>query len=241
MDEADQAMKDIERRVRDTGRAEQPGRASDSDQRTREPLPTQQIWAHDARPGSVKGGQTYQFRVRAVIFNRLAGYPERFRDVGNAQVVWIPGEWSDPVEVKIEPSALSFLVSKDVRNEQVSIELYQWFEGVWVKTRPKFGVGDSLALEQRCKVPPLDPNDSYDLALVPFAVDATVVDIDFDRVYRERKRGSGRSGVRFGPQTSACSVVFADSAGRLYERFVPTDKDNPAKRAAADREWSPPK
>lgn len=211
------------------------------DESQREPLPIQQIWVHDAAPGSIESGKTYQYRLRPLIYNRLAGQPDKFRDPHNAQVIWATGEWTEPLEMAIEPSTLFFVTSKDERKDMVSVEFFQWFEGIWVKTRERFGVGQRLAAKERCEVPPLDESTGFDTALVTFEADAAVVDVDFARSYRERKRGTSRTGVKFGPVTTACSVVFVDSAGQLRERFVPTDKSDPGKRAAAARVWKPPR
>ena len=88
----------------------------------RQPLPTQQIWAHDTEPGSIEGGKTYQYRLRPTIFNRLAGEPDKFRDPRDATVLWIPGQWTEPVEVTVEPTTVFFVTSKDPRKHQVAVE-----------------------------------------------------------------------------------------------------------------------
>ncbi|MGD2110210.1 MAG: hypothetical protein PVI86_12580 [Phycisphaerae bacterium] len=242
--DAGQLINDIDRwnfkNVRGGG-APKPVATKEVEAPAREPEDNQQIWVHDAVPGSVEGGKTYQYRVRVVVFNRLAGRPERFRDPQDATVFWIHGPWSDPVEVYIEPTSVMFAASKDTRRDQVAIEIYQWFEGVWVKDRPKFGVGDAVREQTRKPVPSLMQPGKVDHALIDFDPGVSVLDIDFERPYRERKRGTSREGVKFGPPTTACSVVFADAEGRLSERFVPTDKGHPAKRTYANREFKEPR
>jgi hypothetical protein len=242
-EKANQTEKDIRRKKLGPGPGgpPKPPQPEGTDSTKREPLPVQQIWVHDAEPGSVQSGRTYQYRLRPVIYNRQAGQPEKFLDPTNAQIVWIKGPWTEPIEVNIEPSTLFFVTLEKPANATVSAEFFQWFAGVWVKTRQDFGVGQPLSVQTRCDVPALDNPKVADRALVDFKADATVVDIDYGRSYRERKRGTGRAGVKFGPSAVGCSVVFADAAGRLQERFVPTDKGHPDKAAAGSRVWVKPR
>ena len=242
--QAEQAITDITRKLQEkptTVPDPNKGPTAPEGGKQREPLPVQQIWVHDAEPDSVQSGRTYQYRLRPVIYNRLAGEPGRFRDPNNAQVVWIAGPWTDPLEVTVEPSTLFFATLEKQPSGTVSIEFFQWFEGVWVKTREDFRPGQALSVETRCQVPPLEKGKAFELALVTFNGNATIVDIDYARAYRERKRGTGRTGVKLGPAGTGCSVVFVDASGRLQERFVPTDKGNPDKTAAGSRVWTPPK
>ena len=208
----------------------------------RQPLPTQQIWAHDTEPGSVEGGKTYQYRLRPTIFNRLVGEPDKFRDPRDATVLWVPGQWTKPVEITVEPTTVFFVTSKDTRKHQVAVEFYRWFEGVWVKAkRFKFGVGEAIRGQDRCEVPSIHDSTKADRALVEFEAGASVVDVDFDRPYRDRKKGASRTGVKFGSPSTACSAILVDAAGHLQERFVPTEKGHPAKRQYASRVWQKPK
>ncbi|MCH7592259.1 MAG: hypothetical protein IH989_05725 [Planctomycetes bacterium] len=243
MKAAEQAEFDIERR-RKRGRrraaAEVPAAGRGAAQTVRQTQPTQQMWVHDAGPGSVESGKTYQYRMRPTVLNGLAGDPQKFRDKQNAAVVLIAGAWTEPVEVVIPRDTMFFLTSKDKGKGTVKIQFYKWEEGVWVYSRRfAYSVGDDLNGESRCKLPsPDDPSRSYN-ALVDFEVDGTIVDIDFERTYRERKKvSSSRTGVKFATASRACSVVFVDAAGRLYERFVPTDKANPERKAMAGQVWT---
>lgn len=239
--EANQRVSDIDRWNLFQGGGRTPVGKQPVEEDVRQPEPTQLIWAHDAVPGSVEGGKTYQYRLRAVIFNRLAGHPKRFRDPRNGAVLHIPGPWSDPMEVAIEPTTVFFAASKDTRKREIGIEFYKWFEGIWVKAREKFGIGNALSFTRRCAVPALNDPGKADRALVQFDAGLSVVDIGFDRPYRERKKGTTREGVKFGSATAACSIVFADADGRLYERYVTIDKGHPAKRQYAARVWKEPR
>lgn len=235
MKEAEEQQFDIERRRKRKRRspfARNPAAGQEAAEAVRQAQPTQQVWCHDAGPGSVESGKTYQYRMRATILNGFAGEPQKFRDKQNAALVLIAGAWTEPVEVTIPLDTMFFLTSTDKAKETVKFQFYKWEEGVWVESRRfAFSVGDDLKCESRCKLPsPDDPSSSYN-GLVDFEIDGTIVDIDFERTYRERKRvSSSKTGVKFADASKACSVVFADASGRLHERFVKTDKSNPERK-----------
>ncbi len=241
IERAQQTESDVKRRMArgECARGRTTSKEDEEEEAKREPLPIQQIWVHDAKPGSVESGKTYQYRLRPQIYNRLAGQPGKFRNPADAATVYIPGEWSEPVEVSVEPDRLFYVTSKDQRKHQVAVEFYRWFEGIWVKARGKLSVGDVLKLQKRVDVPSWEDPTTAENTQVDFIADATVLDIDFDRDYWERKRGRTRSGIKFNPASKNCCAVFVDSKGRLQERFVATDKGHPHKRAI--RVWSPPR
>lgn len=200
----------------------------------REKLPMQQVWAHDARPGSVESGKTYQYRLRVSIFNRLAAEPTMFKDAENAKVIYLHSEWSEPTQpISISPDTWVFVTSDDERREQVTIEIFRWFEGVWVKNRDKFGIGQRLVTQNRHEVPALD-GDGVDNPTITYDANMTVVDIDHRRSYRPRKRGRGSG---FDPPEQAASVVLIDGNGRLHERIVPNDKSHPSKSTLGSLEF----
>jgi hypothetical protein len=233
---AEQLEGDIKRRllVGGTKPTPRPGPSTPAAEKPkREPSPFQQIWIHDASPGSVASGMTYQYRMRVRILNGLVGFPERFRDPADGTKVFIEGPWSTPVEIRVPPASEFYFTSDDQRNQQVSAELYQWADGVWTKARKAYGIGDKLAYRTRADLPDPDrPGEIY-RPEIDFEVEGAVIDIDFQRPYRERKRGATKTGVKFGAAATDCCVVFVDSSGRLHERFVPTDKGHPG-RAEAD-------
>jgi hypothetical protein len=240
MERAEQVEADVKRKRMKGLCGRRPAASEEGEEESkREPLPVQQMWVHDAKPGSVQSGKTCQYRLRPLIYNRLAGQPDKFRDSVDAATVYIPGEWSQPVEVSIEPDTLFFATNKDQRKQEVAVEFFKWFEGVWVRARIKFRVGDALWGKRRVNVPAWEDPTVAENTEVEFAADATVLDIDFDRDYRERKRGRSRSGVKFSSTSKDCCAVFVDSKGRLRERFVATDKGHPQKRAI--EVWSPPR
>jgi len=234
-DEANLKLADIQRWQNRGGR--RVGAAADD---AKPVLRYQQLWAHDAMIGSVQSGTTYQYRARALIYNRLVAEPTKFENKSDAQVVFISGPWSESVEVEVPSDTHYWVTGENKRKQEVNVEIYKWKEGVWTKSaRFKFGVGDAVSGESRHDLPPWNPGGDPENALIQYSVDAEVVDIDFERRFRERRRGKGRDGVKFASIKKVCSVVLIDSSGRLFERFVPIDKDDPTRRQIVP--YKPPK
>jgi len=244
-EEAEQAERDIKRRNIQY-RQNQPvvvGGEPDAAP-ARERLPAQQVWFIDSGVNAVKGGTTYQYRMRLTLLNRLVGDPPKFRNPADAGTVYVRGPWSEPSRpVAIPDDVEYYIATEDPRDQAVGVKIYRWFSGVWVESR-KFdlGVADLVSGTARTEAPDLEDRTKVDRALVDFETGMAVLDIDFDRRLRERKRGSGRNGVRFGDRAKGvCCVALIGPDGELVERFLPVDKDNPSQRAAQARKWMPPK
>ncbi|MFQ5461468.1 MAG: hypothetical protein ACE5E5_02445 [Phycisphaerae bacterium] len=206
----------------------------------KEKLPTQQMWVHDARPQSIQPGRTYQYRVRPILYNRLAGQPSMFSDPLMAKTVFIKGDWSEPSgPVTFEPATYYYATGSSKRDNVVTVEVYQWFEGQWVKAKPKFRPGARVFTRKRHDVPSQTTLGEVESPLITFDAGVTVVDIDHERMYRNRKRG-GRGSVVLEKPSEVCSVVFVDADGHLHERFVPLDKSNPGKSFNAARVFRAP-
>lgn len=243
---AEQIAKDIERenRIRASLALKETSDEDEIDQPAREKLPIQQVWVNDARPNRVESGKTYQYRIRLNLFNRLAGDPAKFRDPEDAKRIYVAGDWSEPSDpVSVMRDVEFYVVSQDPRDDKVGVRINRWYEGVWVESRKfQLAVGDPVAGRVRAEVPDLEDPRKADRALVDFDGGAVVIDLDFDRLIRERKRGGGREGVRFADRTKGvCAVALVDSHGTLTERFLPIDKEDPSLRAAQSRKWKPSK
>ncbi len=241
MQQADQKRADKEREERRGGpRGAVPGTPVEELPK-REWQPRQQLWAHDASPGSLVPGKTYQYRMRVLLFNRRAGEPLLFRDKSNAQVIWVAGAWSEPTEpITIPPIMGYFLASSDERKEEVTIELFRWFEGIWVRGRGRFGIGQAMRHEERTAVPAWDDPNQVERPMVTFAVDGMIADINFKRDCREPRK-AGKSGVKFPAAGTTTSVVVVDAEGNLRERFLSVDKIHPEIETFRKMLWSPPR
>lgn len=235
--EADQKQKDIKRR----GSA--PATAAGQPLRKPRTLSAQQVvWAHDAAPGSVPSGRTVQYRIRMTLFNRLAGEPLLFRNKEDATQVFVSGPWSEPSDpIDIPVTERFFITACDERKQEVNVEMFRWFDGVWVKTRAKFGIGQKLAITARTPAPSQANPAEADNPEVDFMADASVVDIDFKRPFREAKKGSGKGGVKYPATVTDCAVVLVDKDGQLMERVVGMDKKHPDKDGFDGRVWKPGK
>ncbi len=240
--QAEQLIKDMNRKAQFGGQGGGKGSAQKPKKKKRERLPHQQLWAHDAIEGSIEAGLTYQYRIRAVLFNILAGEPGKFDDPSLSLTVLMEGPWSEPSEpVVIRDTVRYFVTSFNERRKQISVEFFQWWAGVWVKNRDVFAVGQKLAKKARANVPDIFDPTQADYTLVPFSADATVMEIDFKRSYRDRGRAASREGVAYGPPSEMCSAVLLDANGDLQERFIPIDKANPEKSVYAAKVWKAPR
>lgn len=238
--QADQTQRDIERVIA-TGGAQRGGAQGGPAVVKREPLPQQQVWAHDAAKDSIRDNATYQYRVRFRIYNQFAGSPEKLDQPEDATKLILAGEWSEPSEpVSFEPTSLFFVTYEDKAKQEVGVEFFRWYYGAWLKSRrTKMAVGDVIATEQRTPAPALTDPNTTDNPLVPFSADGFVVDLDFGRKSQERKPGKGDGGVTFGQIRDDTALVLMTEDGLLEERFVSLDRDHPAKRSAVAKIWTP--
>lgn len=204
--------------------------------------PRQQVWVHDGQPGSLEGGQTFQYRIRMTIYNELAGEPGFFKDPKNAEVLFIAGQWSEPSDsVYIEPDQAFFVTNESKTRGNVGVEFYRWFDGVWVKNKSlmKFKLGEPMTGAVRHPVPLY--GGGVDRPNVNYSAGGLVLDLDFDRRVRFRKTNRNNPGVRFDKPSADTAVVIMDDSGRVFERVVSVDKQNPDKNLLRRREWSPPR
>jgi len=236
--DAEQKQRDIKRR--DARGGLQPSDKPEQEQAARALHPTQQVWVHDALAGSVKSGATYQYRMRAQIFNLLVGEPNKFANPEDAKVIFVQGPWSDPSEpVVVEPDRQYFFTGFDQRRELAKVELYQWFDGVWVMTRHEVRIGDRVKTVARAEVPVIEDPGAVDRPPVPFDAGMSVLDINYARPLRKRDEIRG-GGIRFSSNLETdCAVILMDDDGELHERQVMRDKDNPEKRRVAKMVWKP--
>ncbi len=241
MKEAEQLIVDIQHNPKGFKAGKGPAGLAEAPKK-REQSPQQDIWGYDAGVGSITNGETYQYRMRARVLNRLAGVPESFADPKDAQVVIVAGDWSEPTDPIHIPEDSWYFVTRDDKNKrEVFVEFFRWYEGVWVKSKAEnFVEGEVLEHQERTPVPGKEDRSVAETPTVPYGEDLILLDIEFSRPLRERKSGSGKEGVKFAAQpTPETAAVFVDSKGRLHERVVVVDKENTQKRKI--EVWSPSK
>lgn len=213
--------------------------------KAREKMPQQEIWAFDAAAGSVVNGQTYQYRMRPRVLNRLAGLPEAFANPTDAQVIFVAGEWSEPTDPIHIPEASWFFVTRDEKTrKEVYAEFFRWYDGVWVKTKSavNFHEGQPLAHQERVPVPSQTDPTVAETPMVDFGEDLALLDIEFAMPVRERKSSTGSAAVKFAAQpTPETAAVFVNGKGELKERVVAVDKENTMKKKIASEVWTPKK
>lgn len=195
----------------------------------REPMSQQLLWAIDGKPGSLTPGESYQYRMRVVVYNPRTGEPDQFAKPHDAEVVLLRGDWSPPSEiVTIPPMTAYFATSSSKERDSVSMEIFTWFGGYWVKpkssSRIEKKVGEWVKTEARVIVPGIDgkvaePNVNFDAQRM-------IADIDFDRPFRERQK-MGKTGVKFGKVTPTAAILLVNDKGELEERYESLDKASP--------------
>lgn len=239
--DAEQTILDIQRRrLRNLRGAEGPGGDAKPAAPKRQLLSAQQVWVHDALAGSIKSGATYRYRIRYRLYNRMAGLPNLLRNPQDATIPTIASAWSAPSDpVEIPPDRRYYLATAyDTRNE-IGLEFYQWFEGVWTRPRgtEKFGIGDVLRFVARAPLPRRDDPTMADNAELNFGTDATLIDIEFDRPFPERALTRSR-GFQFEDQPDTVAA-FIDEDGHVFERSMSIDKSHPGRSEIRDKIWKP--
>ncbi|NOX60218.1 MAG: hypothetical protein GXP29_15345 [Planctomycetes bacterium] len=196
-------------------------------------LPKQVLWAHDAAVGEVKSGRTYQYRMRARIYNQYCGTPPLLKDAKDAAEVEIVGPWSDPSEpVSIDRDTIFFVKSGRKKKQECTVELYKWVAGEWIGKSFKLTAGAPVGEEgQRVKTH-RSKSDTVD-----FSTGASVVDINFSRSYWPRDKRNGRSKKA----TTTISLVYVDASGQLHEQFQAFDKGSDLYKYYKGIAWKAPR
>ncbi|RJP39130.1 MAG: hypothetical protein C4547_03725 [Phycisphaerales bacterium] len=195
----------------------------------------QRVWTHDAWLESVKGGRTYQYRMRMVLLNPYAGQPKQLKDPQDATAWFVEGPWSEPSDpITIKPET-QFFVKSASGSRGVSFDVFKWYRGVWVNGSFTCQRWDEVGGDSRARV----PDEANPTPLIDFRTGFTVVDIDFDRQIRPRER-AGRDGVQFDAPEETVTVTLMDASGELIERVPEVDKLDPAYAELRKNVYRPP-
>ena len=185
-------------------------------------VPVQLVWAHDAESFSVRSGRTYQYRMRARIYNQSQAKPTVLNKPEDAEVAYLVGEWSEPsVPVGIAPDTVFFVKSSkpgkdDPAEGKCSVEVFKWYHGEWIKARFDARVGDVVGGRKRVEAPDMEGRPVRER--INFDTGARVVAIEFDRPWYERR------GSRFtNPDGNTTSLIWVDETGQLHENLESVD------------------
>ena len=176
------------------------------------------LWVNDT---TVEPGKTYSYRLRLQAVNPYAGWANDLENPKDAGKVVVDGQWSqwsDPITVK--PTKYLFFTSAKEDEKAARVEVYEWSEGDWDNGNTWVKVGQTVAFKK---------------GRTEFNYDALVLDIDFERPYRDRKEGRDGRISYYDKATAALTLV--NSRGEVEERIAVAD--NAAKtelRAEKDKE-----
>ncbi|MCA9249641.1 MAG: hypothetical protein R3E58_02370 [Phycisphaerae bacterium] len=178
------------------------------------PIGKQVLWIHDAAPGSVESGRTYQYRVRPRIYNQYCGTPPLLNNPQDAAKVELVGDWSEPSEpITIDRDTIFFVRSGNEKKKECKVDLYKWVAGQWIAKQFTLTVGEPIGdIVTRIKTH-RGPDDQVD-----FSTGATVVDIVFDKQYW--KKGRRRQTIK------TTALVYVDASGHLFEQTEEFDENS---------------
>ena len=94
------------------------------------------IWAHDL---TAVPGKKYKYRMRAVMYNPLAGWPLYLKEKSATLQAALTSDWSEPSEaIKIQRDMYYFVTGARDDGDVAQFEIYKWHTG-WL-CREKFNV-----------------------------------------------------------------------------------------------------
>jgi hypothetical protein len=181
-------------------------------------LAKQVLWAHDASPGSVESGRTYQYRMRPRIFNQYSGTPPLLNNPEDAAKVELVGDWSEPSEpITIDRDTIFFVRAGNAKKQECKVDLYKWVAGEWIQKQFTLTVGAPIGEEVKRIKTHRGDDDSVD-----FSTGATVVDIVYEKPYWKKGRRNSRSKQAI--KTTA--LVYVDASGHVFEQTEEFDENS---------------
>lgn len=201
----------------------------------------QVLWAHDASPpadGGAVSGETYQYRMRVKLYNRFCAVPQDLADAADAAKLFVVGDWSEPTDaVYIEPDTRFFVTGGNpFQDSGAKASVFKWFEGVWVSHTFPLEIGRPISGSAREAVRVV--NGIPDRPRIDFDTGTTVVDVDYDYMFRPRKkRSKGRFTIEAPRETIA--VIYVDRAGTLRQRIMDADRSSAEYKAFKAKVFKP--
>ncbi|MFO0836994.1 MAG: hypothetical protein U1D55_00585 [Phycisphaerae bacterium] len=177
------------------------------------------VWVHD---DSVTAGKTYRYRMRVKLWNRYVGRMKALANPEDAKKSLLVGDWSpasDPITVR--PSSYFFVTAPALNNQGVSVDVFKWRGGKWIKQRFSVNVGDVIGNTKKVTIDK-KPEE------VDFSTGAVVLDIRNENV---KVRLPGQKGAFSYRDRPSLVVAYLDPAdGQVRERVLEFDRADPEKK-----------
>jgi hypothetical protein len=193
------------------------------------------VFYHD---DTVESGKTYRYRTRVDLWNRYVGRIKSLKDPAGARQAVLRGEWSLWSEpVTITPQTHFYVNSLKPGTDRVSVEVWKWIKGKWVKRNVEAGVGEviggefALTPKERGEEAASD-GDKKTTAKVPpedFSTKAVVLDIRVEQPVKVRQN-KGKGQFEYRDQKSLVLVYLDPADGQVKERIQAFDTNDPLRK-----------
>ncbi len=166
------------------------------------------LWFTDI---SVQPGKTYQYRVSVVAYNEYVDSSSRLENPNDVGKLLLQGQWSEWSKAVTVPAAKHlFLTSVPPDGGRVSVELWEWKAGEWLKARADLLPGEVVAAAR-------NPRDTIDYG-------AVLVSADPARPFVRRSGNPKSETFKYEPQETGAAVVV-NAEGQIEEHFVAESSD----------------
>ncbi len=166
------------------------------------------LWFTDI---SVRPGRTYQYRACLVVFNQYVGLSSRLENPADVGKLLIQGQWSEWSKAITVPAAKHLFLTDVPRDGgRVSIELWEWKSGTWLKAGADLSPGQAVRAAR-------NPKDTIDYGGV-------LVSADPLRTFVRRTGGSKSETFKYVSQETGAAVVV-NAEGQIEEHFVAESAD----------------
>lgn len=190
------------------------------------------VWFHD---DTVEGGKTYSYRMRVKLWNRYVGQPRPLVDDEGAKQTLLAGEWSLPSEpITVAPSHYFFVRSPRQGQPVLSVDVWKWRKGSWLKQTFDVGVGDIIGGVRKVSIDDVGADGKESREDVDFSTGAVVLDIRLDEPVR-RRESAGRGEFRVRERQSAVLVYLDPADGQVKRRVMEFDKTDPIQAMLEDQ------
>ena len=191
------------------------------------------VWFHD---DTVEAGKTYQYRMRVKLWNRYVGRLRAVKDIDEAKVPTVLGEWSFPSDpITVTPSTYFFLSGSQPNENSASVDVWKWRKGFWKKQRFDVTIGDVIGDSRNIKTGEYNTEGEEVAEDVDFTTDAVVLDLRFNEKVKDR--WPGKDGFSYRDKTSTVLTYLDPADGQVKERVLIFDRSDPKNKELKDEDW----